>query len=55
MKLGRWEAPAPVGDKESNLENEVKMPHIYGPINKDAVTNPYTPPLAAGASVLDYT
>mmetsp|Transcript_34958 Transcript_34958/g.54641 ORF Transcript_34958/g.54641 Transcript_34958/m.54641 type:complete len:124 (-) Transcript_34958:2683-3054(-) len=32
-----WEAPAPVGDKSSNLETEVKMPHIYGPINKDAV------------------
>lgn len=41
----RYEAPAPVGDKESyhkeNEESTRKFPHIYGGINAESVVRTY--------------
>jgi len=39
--LVKWEQPMAVGDTESTLDKAVKMPHVYGPLDREACTVKY--------------
>lgn len=32
----KWESPMAVGDMETKLDSDVRMPHVYGTIDRDA-------------------
>lgn len=34
----KWENPMPVGDVETQLEDDLRMPHVYGTIDREAAT-----------------
>jgi uncharacterized protein (DUF952 family) len=34
----KWEKPMAVGDVETQLEEDVRMPHVYGTIDREAAT-----------------
>ncbi len=34
----RWESPMAVGDVQTKLDDDVRMPHVYGTIDREAAT-----------------